>query len=311
MGLIDRKVRKDLYALAMTTGLGATAALTPRSARPRVLSSIVAVAQRRGERQPIRRAKLRETEDVRRAVAEHRRVFRSLRIEETFCQGFGIFRRSWPANITVSGLDHVRAAHAEGRGLVIWQMSFLDLTPLFIVMADAGYPVSHLSSAFHRLASHGEPSRRLVAPALVRGETRALGRRLMIPTDGSLGYLKELKSIVQDDHGTVSIRGDFTSGRKEIEAPHLDHVMSFPTGAPSLAHLTGAPLLTAAVIRRAPLEHEVLIDEPIAVARDMTRREFQHAAVMEYARRLDARARVHRQSRPIVPFMPSVDPYLS
>jgi hypothetical protein len=207
-------------------------------------------------------------------------------------------------------MDHIHEAHAHDRGLVLWQMTFLDLTPAFIVLAEAGYPVSHLSTIHHRLEYHHALSRRLIAPALVRGEVRTLKERVMIPPEGGLGYLKRLRSIVQDDHGTVSIRGDFTSGQRQIDAVHLGKLISIPTGAPSLAHLTGAPLLTAAVVRRGLLEHEVLFDEPISAPRGTSRREFQSAAIEEFAARLEARAREFRDSRPIIPFLPELDPEL-
>jgi lauroyl/myristoyl acyltransferase len=306
-----RKVLRDLGMLAMTTGLGATAAVTPRGIHKRILSEATRLDILLRRERRIRRDDLRESEEMRRAVVEHRRKFRELRLEEAFCQGYGIYRPGWPADVTVTGLDHVHAAHAQGRGVVMWQMTFLDLTPLFVTMADAGYPVSHLSTAFHRLESRQELSLRLISPALIRGETRNLRERVMIPRNKTPGYLKRMRSIVKDEHGTVSIRGDFTSGQREIDGAHLDHMVSFPTGAPSLAHICDAPLLTAAVVRRAPLEHEVIIDEPIGVSRDGTRREFVYDAVQEFARRLDERARECRDSRSIVPFIPALDPQLA
>ena len=311
MSRLDKGLLRDVGLVAMTTGLGATAAATPHRIHRRVVSAATRLDGLVRKERRIKRDDLRESDEMRRAVLVHRRTFRRLRIEEAFCQGYGIYRNGWPANITVTGLDHVHAAYAQGRGLVMWQMSFLDLTPLFITMAEAGYPVSHLSTDFHRLESRHELSLRLLSPILIRGETRTLHERVMIPRNNTLGYLKRLRSIVKDDHGTVSIRGDFSAGRREIEAPHLEHMATFPTGAPSLAHLSGAPLLTAAVIRRGRLEHEVIIDEPISVPRDATRREFVYGAVEEYAQRLDDRARKFRDSRPILPFIPFLDPSLA
>jgi lauroyl/myristoyl acyltransferase len=124
---------------------------------------------------------------------------------------------------------------------------------------------------------------------------------VILSSEGNLDYMRELLSVIKDEHGTVSIRGDTLRGRRRVEAPFLGAVAAFPTGAPSLAHRTGAPLLTTATIRRGPLDHEVIIDRPISVARDLARSAFQHAAVQEYASRLEQRIRDHPGSRPWLP----------
>lgn len=300
---LNRRVVNDISTAALTAGLGAVAAITPARAHRTILASVNRAESLVRDRRAIRRDEIRSSDELSRALLEHRSRMRELRTETAFCKGYGIYRKGWPADVQVTGLEHVRAAHQEGKGLVIWQMTFLDLTPLFLVMAGAGHPVSHLSTPFHGLASKNELCRRWLGPVLVRSETRDLEERVMMTHAGAGGHLKRLRSIVADEHGTVSIRGDFTHGQRMIEVTHLDRVVEIPTGAPSLAHLTGAPLLTAAVLRRGPLEHEVVIDPAIAVSRDTTRREFATAAVEVFAHRLDERARAHPHSRTVLPFM--------
>jgi lauroyl/myristoyl acyltransferase len=87
-----------------------------------------------------------------------------------------------------------------------------------------------------------------------------------------------------------------------VTAAYLGHEVSFPSGPASLAHLTGAPLMTGAVVRRGTLDHEVVIDEPIRASRDLPQPEFVEAAIHEFARRLEERVRAHPDSRPRTKF---------
>lgn len=291
----------DVGKLFVTAGLGGIVAVTPQSFHRPLLSGLAAVGSR------VRRKELDAVADMThdwlpQSSVQQRRAaaieMRTLRIEHALCRGYGIFRRGWPARVTVSGAEHLREAHAEGRGVVMWVMSFMESTPFNLAVQAEGYPVTHLTTGTHGLSSTGAISRRLVAPIVLRGERRSQGRRVIISSEGNLDYMRELLSVVKDEQGTVSIRGDTLRGRRRVEVPFLGAVAAFPTGAPSLAHRTGAPLLTTATIRRGPLDHEVIIDKPVSAARDLDRGAFQHAAVQEYAARLEQRIRDYPGSRP-------------
>lgn len=297
----DRGTLGDLAKLAITTGLGGAAALTPPAARSFVVSRLEALGSRMrhdeldemtgylGRRLPDR------TQTELHAVASE---MRALRVEHAFCRGYGVFRRGWPAEIEVTGAEHLHASHAAGRGVIVWLMTFLDSTPFNLAAAAEGFPVTHLSEVRHGMRGGGPISLRLISPILLRGEKRSLRRRVLISPSGSLDYLRTLQATIEDDHGTVTIRGHFGKGRRTIATRFLGEETHIPTGAPSLAHKTGAPLLTTATVRRGPLHHEVIIDEPISAARTLDRRAFQIAAVEEFASRLDQRAREYPGSLP-------------
>lgn len=305
---VNRELVDDLAKFAVTTGLGAAAAVVPRGARELLAAALVAVGRRTRRGQLDAAADLLDrwlpdtTLEERRDIAVD---MRSTRIEQTLCRGFGIFRQGWPANVGVTGIEHLRRAHDEGRGVVVWVMSFLDSTPFNLVAASEGFPVTHLSDSRHGISHEGVISRRVVAPIVMRAEVRSLKRRVIISPTGGLGYLRELQRILEEEKGTVSIRGDYTVGRRMIEVPMLGGTMAFPTGAPSLAHRTTAPLLTAATVRLGLLDHLVIIDQPIQVRRDLDRRSFQQEAVRAFAERLGERVRTHPGSRPWLPFMTS------
>ena len=227
---------------------------------------------------------------------------RRLVVEQSFCRGYGVFRRGWPAEVSVTGLEHVRAARAEGRGVVMWVMGFLDHTALNLALDEAGYPITFLYSQNHGIYSTRAPSRRLAAPILIRGALRSLERVVFIPDSGNKGYIRQLSSILENDHGTIGIKGDVADHRGGIETDFLGRPTAFPTGAPSLAFMTGSELITGAVLRRGTLDHEVVIDEPISVARDDGHKEYLQAVTQEFARRLEQRVRTHPGSRPTTKF---------
>lgn len=303
--LPSRATFGDIAKLTTTAALGLSG-FAPKSVRPPVVKRSAALMQRAAlttaleMTQLIGRVLPEASAEEGHWIAEE---MQRTRIENVVCRGAGIFGRNWPAEIEVRGIEHLEHAHARGRGVVMWLMSFLDATPFNLVAAGAGHPVTHLSAVDHLVSGDGRVSQAFVAPLLLRGEVRSQAGRIVIPSGGGLGYVRDLRSVLEEDRGTISIRGDFTLGRRMVDAPHLGGVASFPTGAPSLAHQTGAVLLTTATVRRGPFEHAVIIDEPISVRRDLDRRAFQRAAVQEFAARLDSRARTSLTSRPWQPFL--------
>jgi len=295
-----RRTAADLGKLATTLGLGALTLLTPRGARASLAARLGTVGERLRSTQLDEMARHLGGQFPDMTLAGRRGIaadMRAVRIEQAMCRGYGIFRSGWPAEIVATGADHVRDAHEEGRGVVLWMMTFLDFAPLNLVASEAGYPVTHLSMTNHGVQGDGPISLRIVAPIVLRGEIRSQRRRVIISPGGGLGYLRELVATIEEEHGTVSIRGDLAYGRRLINAPFMGSVASFPTGAPSLAHRSGAPLLTAAIVRRGPLVHEVIFEEPIRVSRDLGRHRFQSEAVKEFAGRLENMTRRHPGSQ--------------
>jgi predicted LPLAT superfamily acyltransferase len=158
--------------------------------------------------------------------------------------------------------------------------------------------VSFLSAETHGIYSSRAASRYLAAPILTRGVHRSLEELIVIPSDGNKSYIRTLCRILQKDHGTVGMKGDVTDQHGALKTSYRGQVVGFPTGAASLAHMTGAPLVTGAVLRHGTLDHEVVIDEPIAVSRSLGTEQYTRAVVEEYAHRLEQRVAAHLDSRP-------------
>jgi lauroyl/myristoyl acyltransferase len=138
-------------------------------------------------------------------------------------------------------------------------------------MAREGFPVVHLSACsrgFSPNACHPwEPTRfgtRYLSRLRTAIEDRYLHERLVMPRDGSLGYIRKLERLLRGN-GILSIRAG-RHGHRTMELPMMSGSVTLATGAPSLAVATGAALLPVFVIRRGPGRFEVIFEPPMEPA---------------------------------------------
>ena len=221
----------------------------------------------------------------------------SLRLEGGWGISCGLRRRGWNPDVDIVGLEHVIDADRAGAGTILWQMSFGPATPFHNALADAGFPLVHLSGPTHLVRHDDWWATRIESPLLRLGECRRLAERLEVSTDGSLGYLKTIADRL-GSNAVVSIRGDMTRGRTNVVAPLLGFDTPFPTGAPALAHSTGAALMPVATMRLGVNRYRVVVEPPIDVDRTLRRAEFRRLAVLDYVARLDERVRLNPGSWP-------------
>ena len=139
-------------------------------------------------------------------------------------------------------------------------------------------------------------SEHVLAPLVIRNEGRHLRERVVFSRNsGGLGYLKHLKRCLGENQ-VVSIVGDSRRGRKMLPASVLGRAWGVPSGAASLAHSTGAALLTALVLDDPDGGSRVIIGPPIEADRS-DRRIFRREAVARFGQRLDYRIRLHPENR--------------
>jgi lauroyl/myristoyl acyltransferase len=216
----------------------------------------------------------------RRLVEEH---FRAL-IESRWGQMKSVFG-SWEPATTVAGLENLAQALTQGRGAILWGMNVGDALAVKIGMRRAGFPIVHLSNEIHGLTSRSNLAVKVVGPLRRGVEDRYHRERVVIPSDGSLGYLRTLGERLEAN-AVVSISGEYPS-RQSIEAPVFQCPTRFGLGAPSLAYKHRSALLTVYAVREAPGRYRVVIEEPISVDRGGTRKQFAEAAIREFAARLE------------------------
>jgi lauroyl/myristoyl acyltransferase len=200
----------------------------------------------------------------------------------------------WRGRIELSGREHLDRAIERGRGTVLWVPPF-TYGDLIVKTATAreGFPVTHLSACsrgFSPNACHPwEPTRfgmRYLSRLRTAVEDRYLHERMVMPADGSLGYIRRLERLLRSN-GILSIRAG-RHGHRTMDLPFLEGTVTLATGAPSLALATGAELLPVFVIRRGPGRFEVVFEPPMEPAAGAD----PHAATTElmdrYARLLQS-----------------------
>jgi predicted LPLAT superfamily acyltransferase len=148
-----------------------------------------------------------------------------------------------------------------------------------------GLPLTHLSRAEHGSGTKTRLGLGVVAPLHRRVEDAVLRERVQIPISGSLAYLRTLGDRLAANQ-CVSIFGEHT-GRQSVTVTVLGMEHRYALGAPSLAWRENAGLVTAYALREGPFRYRVVIEEEMAVDRDVSRRCFAEQAVQAFAGRLE------------------------
>ncbi len=217
-------------------------------------------------------------EDSRALAIEHFRM----RLELRWIQARSLGLLAVTPETDVVGIEHLSAALKKGHGAILWRMSFTSATPLNAALFTRGYGVSHLSVSNHLRHGRGWISRRLVGPLLTRDEARFLQRRIVMEPDRASRCLIQMRQILTGN-GIVSIVGDIDRGRVTTKIPVGKLWFNVPSGAPSLAHASGAALLPCAAVRVGPMSYRLMIFANVAPSRSLDRREYRRQAIERYA----------------------------
>ena len=194
--------------------------------------------------------------------------------------------RGWSAPIELSGAEHVAAARREGRGAVLWvaHFSFNALAAKKALHA-AGFAVAHLSRPEHGFSK----SRFGIAwlnPLRIRSELRFLDGRIVIDRDRPAAAMLRAQQRLLDN-GIVSITAGAWEGARPARVTIAGAELALSTGAPGLAHVTGAALLPVYTVRdEGSLAIAVIVGSPIPVDRAAGRKPAVAAAAQEFANRL-------------------------
>ena len=188
-----------------------------------------------------------------------------------------------PVYTAVDGRHRVEEALEEGRGVLLWGLSFCGTLPVKIALQRVGIQLVHLSRAEHGVSLPATPlGYQLVAPFYCLAENRFLTERVVIPADDSLGYMRVLMKRLADNH-VVYIAGERRSRRTNVTAPLFGHEIEFAPGAPSLSWRQGSPLLPVYVVREGPLRYRAVIGDRIEVNRNSGKNSFIQASVVRLA----------------------------
>ena len=176
-------------------------------------------------------------------ATEHERI----RIETKWQRVRAIHRKTPKVVLSFDGLEHLNAALEAGHGAVLWRMLFCSSHLPKQALWQAGHPMVHLSNWYHGSRHRNYPGLRVFAPLYIKAETRFLAARIVIPRDGSLGYLQVLLGHLEANQ-VLSIFGEH-EGRASVATTILGKEFHLATGAPALARRADAPLLASYIYR--------------------------------------------------------------
>lgn len=208
----------------------------------------------------------------------------------TFFQVLKCYRPDgWEPAVRIAGFEHVQAALAAGRGVVLWvSHAFHGHLGAKIGFHRAGLKVVHLSTP-----AHGFSATRFGVRYLNRIQTRIedryIGERVLLPLQGQNAALQILAKRLKANK-VVSITGQRGTGRT-VEARFLDGTLSLAPGAPALAQMTGAKLLPVFAFRAADGVVDVTVEPEIML--EGARAEANAAAVQAFAARSEPHALRH------------------
>jgi hypothetical protein len=176
-----------------------------------------------------------------------------------------ILRDYWPGGwrptIILVGEEHIKAALARGRGVILWYCTFnRTMIAHYKGLREAGYPVSVLMAGTHGF-SDTRFGVRVLNPIRVTIEKRYMGEAFLIGSQGAGPAIRSLIGRLGENR-CIHIAA-IQTGRHVAERPFLGGRLRLAKGAPSLAVSTGAALLPTFTVPVGPASFEIHIEPPL------------------------------------------------
>ena len=192
----------------------------------------------------------------------------------------------WQPVVQLQGLEHLKAAAAGGKGVVLWLSHFLySSIATKIALRQAGFEIIHLSHPRHGYSSTLFGIR-FLNPIRIHVEDRYLKERISTGLNGTTTAVNKLRVRLAAG-GIISITARDTA-RKVARVPFLAGSLSLATGAPGLAWQTKTTLLPVHTLQSDGGTFTTIIESPIVLDDSQPRWDTGTAAALEYARRLEA-----------------------
>lgn len=191
----------------------------------------------------------------------------------------------WRFSSDIAGEHQLRSAISAGAGTILWIAHFVfNGLPLKKALRQAGYEAFHLSRPEHGFSTtrYGiaflNPIRSFI-------EERYLARRVIIKRGAEHVALREAHRLLS--HGAiVSITAGHWEGRQIAQLPIGNAILPISTGAPSLAHATGAVLLPVFIMQDRDRRFRVTIGDSIHCRAKQSRNEAVTGALIEFSDQL-------------------------
>jgi lauroyl/myristoyl acyltransferase len=174
--------------------------------------------------------------------------------------------RSLRKLVEVRGREHLEAALAGGKGVILCSAHFGSYDCAFSVLNDDGFPVTSIGRWWWRYPPGGSPVvRQMWDYVFARRVHRHRQRPNIEPWPGRIGVAVQAAAVLRGNE-VVTICSEAPPLAEElnrtIEVPFLGREARFLPGVVTLARLTGAPVLMFSVHRTGDFRHQVLEISP-------------------------------------------------
>ena len=201
-------------------------------------------------------------------------------------QGYREYRLGgWRSEIQVIGADHIDAAIAAGRGVVLWvaQFAYNDLVSKK-GLYEAGYRISHLSRPRHNISAT-RFGITFLNPIWTRIEDRYLAERVLIRDAGDSGSALALlrQRLKENRIISISVGGQ---AKRFVPVDFLNCELRLGTGPLHLARTSKAVLLPIFTVKQETGILVVNVEPPLIGGVGDDGEEPYESVVQRYAERL-------------------------
>lgn len=196
-----------------------------------------------------------------------------------------INRRSTRQRVSIIGLEHVYEALGRGHGVILWESTFGNRLLAKSVLADKGFLIWQ-AHARHHGGSTSWVGRHIVQ-SLYRRAVSRLYAGIIDMEDHSFGYLRKLVELLKNN-SIVCISALGGMGQNFVSVELLGTTAELPTGAISLAKMTGAPIVPVLCFRDGDGNDKLVLETPIRLQTNKDKDEAPASGIEQYARLLES-----------------------
>lgn len=197
--------------------------------------------------------------------------------------------KCWQPGPKLIGHEHLDAALAKGRGVVLFTANFAyqDLMAK-AAFGNAGYPLNHLSRDSHGFFD-SKLTRWLLNPIYTTIEKRFLKERMVFSEDRTQKVNATIKAKLRDNQPVMVLVTPL--GRRVTVLPFLHGQIRIATGALNFACETGAVVLPVFTVKKPDGKIETVVERALKRPNYRPRGETIEAMLQDYVPRLETYVR--------------------
>ena len=288
----------DLYLLIVITLIRLAAGDYPLQLRSKIIRSVAFAASRLswGKRRLVNQALCKAL-----GGRLSRQRLRQIANRGFFSYWDDVFYLSLPnreranlGQIELSGIEYVKSALQEKKGIIIWESSYLGKRHLAKhVLRKEGFSICQVHGDSHvgGLSNPGKsPSwlnRQVIKPFFEGLEKTFVGEILYLAPLDSVAVSRQMLDRLRRN-GILCISGDVGAGHKCISLPFLGHTAPFATGMVSLATISGAPIVSMVCLEKTDGKTHLVIEPIHPPDVGIDREQKQKSIISKYAGRLES-----------------------